>query len=138
MNKFLVFLLASTLMIDTAIALDVQASVSVLSTTALIVNVNAEIDPIVRGNSQTIITEVTDGTDPIEGALVTVSVTYASGTKNEWCSDLTNSSGISVCTHTIGGSSTPGIFTVNSTATKENYAPGIGYTTFNVITATTT
>ena len=100
------------------------------------VNVIAEMDPIARGNDQTIITEVTDGTNPVEGALVNVTVTYASGSENDWCSDLTNSSGISICTHTISGGATTGIFTVNSTATKENYALGIGYATFNVTSAT--
>jgi hypothetical protein len=99
-------------------------------------NVIAEVDPIVRGNNQTIITEVTDGFSQIEGALINVTVKYASNTTYEICvNELTNSTGIHVCSWKIGPSSTPGTFVATSTAVKEGYALTIGNVTFEVVEA---
>lgn len=98
---------------------------------SLSVSVTAKNETTVRGNNQTIITEVTDGTNPIEDALVNVSVKYVGPTEKKF-SGLTNSSGIFSFSWRIGHAATPGIFIVNSTASKEGYSLGIGSTTFNV------
>ena len=102
---------------------------------SLLVSVSVKNETIVRGNNQTIITMVTDGTNPIENALVNVTVKYASNEVYNWCNGLTNSTGIFICSYKIDGGSTPGTFVATSTATKDGYITGIGNVSFEVIAA---
>jgi hypothetical protein len=109
----------------------ITSTTTTISLIPLSLVVTAQVDPIVKGDDQTIINTVTDGSNPIENALVNTTVTYASGYTRKF-DGLTNSSGIFNFTWTIGSISTPGIFIVNSTAIKTGYSLGIGSTMFNV------
>lgn len=125
----------------TTITTSISASTSITTSTTtipigdLVLNVIVKVNPIVRGNNQTIITEITDGSNTIENAMVNVTVKYVSDLIKECGTGLTNSSGVFVCSWKIGGSSTPGIFNVTSIAIKEGYASGTGSTMFEVIQA---
>jgi hypothetical protein len=70
-------------------------------------------DPITRGSTQTITISVNHGNFKASGALVDGTVTYASGSTIKAFSGTTDENGQFSYSWRIGGSSNPGIFTVN-------------------------
>lgn len=91
-------------------------------------------NPIKRGSDQTVNIKVKDGGIAINGASVSSTVTYASGTTKDF-SGLTNSNGEYIYTWKIGGNSKTGTFAVTATATKEGYQSGSASASFEVISA---
>jgi uncharacterized protein YfaS (alpha-2-macroglobulin family) len=65
---------------------------------------------------------VTDGTNPVRDASVSVLVTYASGETTKNFSGITDSNGQFEFSWRIGGNSTPGTFEVDVNASKDGYA----------------
>lgn len=91
-------------------------------------------DPITRGSTQTIYVTVTSNGNPIEGAAISGTITYASGSKNTF-TGFTNINGSYSYSWQIGGNSSPGTFKVSVTASKTGYTSGQGYGEFTVRTA---
>jgi hypothetical protein len=102
----------------------------------LAISITIAKNPITRGNVQTITVTVSDSksNEKIEGAIVKVSVKYASGTHTEELgSKTTDSSGRASFSWTIGAKSIPGIFTVSVQASVSGYKPASKTTTFEVV-----
>ena len=95
--------------------------------------VDTDKEVVVRGNPVSITTYVTDGENPVDSAGVDVIITYASGSTAD-NSGMT-SDGVFVWEKAIGGNSKPGIFSVESIASKDGYESGSGTTNFEVIAA---
>ncbi len=94
-------------------------------------------DPIVRGNVQTITIMVSDqvSKQKVAGALVDVTVTYASGQTTKAFSDNTDNLGQVSFSWRIGGNSAPGTFTVAVDASTSGYEEASTMTSFEVIPA---
>jgi hypothetical protein len=92
-------------------------------------------NPIVRGNTQTITVMVSEANtkNPVSGASVSITVTYASGSTKKSFSDYTDSSGKASFSFPIGFNSTPGIFTVTIHASKSGYQSTSSKSNFEVI-----
>jgi len=92
-------------------------------------------DVISRGSIQSMTVTVTDGTNPVNGASVSVLVTYASGSTTKNFGGMTDSSGQYDFSWKIGGTSTPGTFEVDVDASKNGYSPAHESFTFEVVPA---
>jgi hypothetical protein len=79
------------------------------------------LDTIVRGNIQSMTVTVTDGTNPVSNANVSVQVTYASGYTTKYFDGTTDSNGQYNFSWMIGSSSDSGIFEVDVSASKGGY-----------------
>jgi len=104
-------------------------------TLSLVLAISVANNPIVRGNEQTITLKVTGGGNAIEGASISCTVTYASGTTTKDCGGTTNINGEHSYIWRIGSNSSPGTFSVTATASKSGYDSGSASTSFQVTTA---
>ncbi len=95
----------------------------------------AEHDYITRGTIQEMIVEVSDGTNPVSGASVSVHVTYASGSTTKDFSGTTDSNGEFSLSWKIGSNSTPGTFLVDIDASKDGYSSAHETFSFEVVPA---
>jgi hypothetical protein len=86
--------------------------------------------PITRGNIQDMTVYVTDGTNPVGGATISVTVDYASGSTTKNFGGTSDSSGQFSFSWRIGGNSTPGTFEVYVNAQKNGYTSGHGTFSF--------
>jgi hypothetical protein len=93
----------------------------------------AEHDYMVRGTIQEMTVEVSDGTNPVSGASVSVHVTYASGVTTKDFSGVTDSNGEFSLSWKIGANSTPGTFQVDIDASKDGYTPAHETYSFDVV-----
>ena len=87
---------------------------------------------ISRGSTQSMIVTVTDGTNPVNGANVSVHVTYASGYTTKDFEGTTDSNGQFSFSWRIGSNSDPGTFAVDVSANKSGYSPSSGSFSFEV------
>ncbi len=77
---------------------------------------------IVRGNVQSMTVIVTDGTNPVSDASVSIHVTYASGYTTKDFDGITNSKGRYDFSWKIGANSDPGTFQVDVSVSKNDYS----------------
>ena len=91
-------------------------------------------DPIVRGNKQTITSEVSDSKskDKVSGAAIEGKMTYTTGNTKSF-SGVSDSSGKLSSSLEIGPNSNPGTFRVNVEASANGYESTSKSTTFQVI-----
>jgi hypothetical protein len=123
------FIETTTVSMITTTTTTIPTTTTILGT--LYVNVSTDKAVVVRGNAVIITTYVTDGTSPVDSANVSISITYASGSKTENTGLATD--GIFVWEKTIGGNSKPGTFLVDSVASKEGYKSGSASMNFEVV-----
>jgi hypothetical protein len=90
------------------------------------------LDAIARGNIKSMTVIVTDGTNPVSNADVSVQVTYASGYTTKYFDGTTDSNGQFSFSWMIGSSSDPGTFEVDVSASKEGYSSADGTFSFEV------
>jgi hypothetical protein len=90
------------------------------------------LDTIARGNIKSMTVTVTDGTNPVSDADVSVQVTYASGYTTKYFDGTTDSNGQYGFSWMIGSSSDPGTFEVDVSASKEGYSSADGTFSFEV------
>ncbi|OLE40694.1 MAG: hypothetical protein AUG16_03050 [Thaumarchaeota archaeon 13_1_20CM_2_39_20] len=95
----------------------------------------AEQDYIARGSIQSMTVEVTDGTNPVSDAPVSVHVIYASGNTTKDFTGTTDSDGAFELSWKIGGNSKPGTFEVDIDASKEGFSPAHQTFWFEVVPA---
>lgn len=91
------------------------------------------IGTIVRGNTQSMTVTVTDGTNPVSNANVSVIVKYASGYTTKNFGGSTDSSGQYDFSWKIGSRSDPGTFGVDVSVSKVGYTSANGSFSFQVI-----
>jgi len=89
---------------------------------------------ITRGSVQTIYVTVTSNGSIIEGAMISGTVTYASGSTHSF-SGLTSGNGTYIYSWPIGGHSNTGTFSISVTASKTGYTSDQDSTEFTVRTA---
>jgi hypothetical protein len=90
---------------------------------------------ITRGSEQTISVKVSDDNgNNVEGASLSATVTYASGSQKSF-SGISDSSGTWQFSWQIGGNSNTGTFRVEVAAFKDGFITGVGTTSFSVTTA---
>ena len=92
-------------------------------------------DTISRGSIQSMTVTVTDGTNTISDASVSVLVTYASGATTKNFGGMTDPFGQYNFSWRIGGNSTPGTFDVEIDASKDGYSSTHGTFSFEVVPA---
>jgi len=90
---------------------------------------------ISRGSIQSMTVVVTDGTNPVSDASVSVLVTYASGETTKNFGGITDSYGLFPFSWRIGGNSTPGTFQVDVDASKNGYSSTHDVFSFQVVPA---
>ncbi|MGB6462733.1 MAG: carboxypeptidase-like regulatory domain-containing protein [Nitrosotalea sp.] len=90
------------------------------------------LDTIARGNVKSMTVIVTDGTNPVSNADVSVNVTYASGETTKYFDGTTDSNGQYIFSWMIGNSSDPGTFEVDVSTSKEGYSSANGIFSFEV------
>jgi len=88
-----------------------------------------------RGSIQSMTVTITDGTNPISGASVFVTVIYASEQTTKYFDGATNFSGQYNFSWQIGGNSAPGTFHVEVDASKSGYLSVHRSFTFQVVPA---
>jgi minor extracellular protease Epr len=99
---------------------------------ALSVTVTTDQASYVNRDRATITANVTDGTSPVSGALVNISITTAKGNMLA-CNPTSNSSRDAVCTYKVNANRDGrGTYSITVTATKSGYSSGSGSTTFEV------
>ncbi|HTY74641.1 MAG TPA: hypothetical protein VMD05_03650, partial [Candidatus Nanoarchaeia archaeon] len=99
----------------------------------LVAKVGTDKSTYSRGSTATITTTVTDGTNPVQGATVTVSIKGPRGTVVWTGSGTTNANGVLTLSYRTSSSfSTRGSYTVTSTASKTGYQTGTATTSFSV------
>ena len=89
-------------------------------------------DTIARGNTQSMTVTVTDGTNPVGNADVSVHVIYASGYTTKDFGGTTDSNGQYDFSWKIGSRSDAGTFQVYVSASKEGYSSANGTFSFEV------
>ena len=107
------------------------ATVSVIKAKALSVTVSTDKDTYKRYNTVYITVVVTDGTDPVEGATVDVTVTRPDGAVAAY-SGATDSEGVAKFSYKPGWRAPKGEYIVYAEASKSGYTTGSGSTTFIV------
>ncbi|MDE1863560.1 MAG: hypothetical protein KGI33_11700 [Thaumarchaeota archaeon] len=90
---------------------------------------------ITRGSIQSMTVDVTDGTNPVSDASVSVEVDYASGSTTKNFDGTTDSAGQFSFSWRIGGNSTPGTFDVYVDAQKNGYGSDHESFSFQVVPA---
>ena len=95
----------------------------------------AEQDYIARGSIQSMTVEITDGTNPVSDATVSVHVIYASGDTTKDFTGTTDSDGAFELSWKIGGNSKPGTFEVDIDASKDGFSPAHQTFWFEVVLA---
>src|SRR5438309_10994255 len=90
---------------------------------------------VIRGSIQSMTVTITNGTNPISGASVFVTVIYASEQTTKYFDGTSNFSGQYDFSWQIGGDSAPGTFDVEVDATKSGYQSAHKSFTFLVVPA---
>jgi hypothetical protein len=125
-----VAVLAATLLLSAA----VQNASAATPLKTLKITAKAAKDPIVRGNTETIIITVKDSAGkPVKDASISVKVMYASKGTVKSFTGKTNANGVYSFSWQIGGNSNPGTFTVDGKVTKTGYTAGTVKLSFEVI-----
>ena len=107
-------------------------SITVGAPPTLSVTVTTDKPSYVHREKVLITTTVTDGTNPVAGAVVQIKVTTANGS-TLGCSPTTDSAGIAKCTYKVNSKRDgTGTYTVDVTASKSGYDSGSDSTTFEV------
>ena len=101
---------------------------------SLSLSVTADPSIVQRGSTVVLTAVVTDGSNAVDSASITLTMTYASGTTAQ-SSGLTDSSGKYIWSKKIGGNSKTGTFSVSGKATKAGYTESSYTTTFEVVSA---
>lgn len=104
-------------------------------TPSLVLTVSVAQNPIKRGSTQTITIKVSDGTNVVDSASVSSTLTYASGTKFDF-SGPTDSNGEYSYPKKISGNANCGTYIVTAEASKTGYISGSSSTNFQVTNAT--
>ncbi len=110
--------------IETQTCVEQQAQLTVI--------VSTQNQAIFRGSEVEINVKVLENSNPVEGAAVSIDLTYASGTVVS-NSSTTNSTGDYLWVKKIGGNSKTGTFQISAEALKEGYLDGLGQTSFEVV-----
>jgi phosphatidate phosphatase APP1 len=100
---------------------------------ALKVKVTEKLDPITRGDIQTLTVKVTDASNkPVKDAVVSGVILYAGGKTAKTFSGKTNAKGEFVHAWKIDSNSIPGLFGVDVKVTKSSFDAGHASTIFTV------
>ncbi|MCH7746143.1 MAG: hypothetical protein IIC84_08735, partial [Chloroflexi bacterium] len=109
-----------------------SVSITVGAPPTLSVTVATDKASYVHREKALITVTVTDGTNPVAGAVVQITVTTAKG-GTLGCSPTTDIDGIANCTYKVNAKRDgTGTYTIAVTASKSGYVSGSGSTTFEV------